>query len=303
MGDDTIWYGLQAFGLELAFRNGANAHGYAGAEWRGLMGRALAEAVCVRASPECDGCALVSQCAYPRLFKPMDTTAPPPFWLHGWRRVSGGWTVGVRWLGHEHGSRVDQWLRALSKPDDARIFGRKPVTLMAAHVPGEGKPIWRADNGFCRTPPPLPLAAPIGVPARVAVRMRTPLVSKHAGDPLYGALMTRLQRLVNRYGNGAPLRRDAPPWRCAMVECRDQRLPLARRVLAGRIMTLELRHIAPAAWQALNVGLELHAGGQAGLGCGHYEVLPATRAPLGPQRPDGPRFDHADGLGAVPHER
>ena len=69
---------------------------------------------------------------------------------------------------------------------------------------------------------PLQPALPAGDP--LIVHLLTPLVSKHQHvDPLWGALRTRLQRLVNAYGDGQPVAPpETTPWRVVAARLRPQ---------------------------------------------------------------------------------
>ena len=267
----TRWHGLEVFGLDLHFASAARGGGYAGAAWRGLLGHALSRAVCTHPAPVCAACPSAGACAYPALFKPTDAAALPPFWLHGWQRGRGRWRLGIRWLGPQHYA-VGEWLNALGDEDPERRFDGAPVLLeRATHANGDAV-AWRAGSGLS-APAPLPLLRSETPPAACRISFLTPLVSRHGGDPLHGALHTRLQRLVRQHGDGSDLERPERPWECRVLGQKVRRIPLARRMLAGTEWELELTHIDPAAWQLLNVGSELHAGGQTGLGCGHFLIL------------------------------
>lgn len=270
MTGTLAWHGLEVFGLDLHFSSGGPGNGFAGAAWRGLLGHALCRAVCIFSSPACASCPSAGSCAYPALFKPVDDATLPPFWLHGWQRNGGGWHLGIRWLGQRH-HIVGEWLAALSKDSQECLFDGRPVRLELAMHPGSDIVAWRPDSGVLREQP-LPLASHDPPPQTCRVRCITPLVSKHTGDPLYGALHTRLQRLVRQHGDGSELKRLDSPWDCKVIEQKPRRIPLARRMLSGTTWELELTAIDPTAWQMLVAGSELHAGGQTGLGCGHFVI-------------------------------
>lgn len=272
----TPFHGLQAYGLRLQFSVAARGSGFAGAAWRGLLGQALSDAVCSYPVPACATCPSVASCAYPKLFKPVADAVLPPFWLHDWRRGRDQWSVDIRWLGADNGFAVGEWLAALSGDGAGLSFGGETVRLDRALAPVTAKPAWRPGDGWMAVPAALTLADGTTPPPACRVRFVTPLVSKHAGDPLFGALYTRLQRLVQQHGDGADLPRPAAPWRCRVLAHKEMRIPLARRLLAGTQWDLELSGINADAWTMLRAGVELHAGGQTGMGCGHYEILPAV---------------------------
>ena len=272
------FHGLKAFGLRLQFSAVGCGSGFAGAAWRGLLGQALSGAVCTYPAPACASCPSLGSCAYPNLFKPVDDTALPPFWLHDWRRGHDEWTVDIRWLGAGSGFAIGEWLAALSGGGAGLSFGGEPVRLKRAVAPVTGRRAWSPREGWMAVPAALALVDGTMPPPACRVRFVTPLVSKHAGDPLFGALHTRLQRLVQQHGDGADLPRPAAPWRSRVLTQKDMRIPLARRLLAGTQWDLELSGIDDDAWTMLRAGVELHAGGQTGMGCGHYEILPAVEA-------------------------
>jgi len=273
MTNGSRFCGLEVFGLDLHFTGGGRGSGLAGAAWRGLMGQALFGAVCSFPAPACATCPALGACAYPKLFKPVADTALPPFWLHGWQRGRTGWRVGIRWLGAGNGFSVGEWLAALSVSGANLSFGGAAAQLAHATVPATTRRAWRSGEGWVSMAAALALTDGQPPPSACRVRFLTPLVSKHSGDPLYGALHTRLQRLVQQHGDGAELPRLALPWRCQVLAQKAQRIPLARRMLAGTEWELELNEIDPRAWPMLRAGIELHAGGQTGMGCGQYEIL------------------------------
>ncbi|WP_291997277.1 hypothetical protein [Candidatus Accumulibacter sp. ACC012] len=276
MTNGSRFCGLKVFGLDLHFTASGRGSGFAGAAWRGLMGQALFGAVCSFPEPACATCPALAACAYPKLFKPLADTALPPFWLHGWQRGHAGWSVGIRWLGAGSGFAVGEWLAALSAGGTNLSFDGAPAQLEHATAPATARRAWRRGEGWVSMPVALELTN--GQPPSSACRVRfvSPLVSKHVGDPLYGALHTRLQRLVQQYGDGAELPRLAQPWRCEVLAQKAKRIPLARRMLTGTEWELELNEVHPDAWPMLRAGIELHAGGQTGMGCGQYEILAAA---------------------------
>jgi hypothetical protein len=276
MTNGNSFDGLQTFGLCLKFTALGRGSGFAGAAWRGLMGQALFDAVCRFPAPACSACPAVSTCAYPNLFKPLAAVALPAFWLHGWQRSHDGWTVGLRWLGANNGFAVGEWLAALAHGGANLSFGGAPARLDRALSPATDKPVWRHHEGWISLPAALDLTVSTPPPPTCQVRFITPLVSKHIGDPLFGALHTRLQRLVQQFGDGSDLPRPAAPWRCEVVAQKERRIPLARRLLSGTEWELILTEIDADAWRLLRAGTELHAGGQTGMGCGQYEILPSA---------------------------
>lgn len=256
---------LPVFGITLRFAAVARGNGFAGAAWRGLLGQALAKRVCPFPSPACPGCPQAAACAYPRLFKPLDPDALAPAWLHGAARLGEThWQVGLRWIGEAHHPGVAEWIDGLhASPGE---FGGQPVRLESVLDAGGRHPVARSPADPCD------LLADAPAPQDTChVRFVTPLVSKHHGDPLWGALATRWQRLL-KLGGLPPAPRLEAPWRAETLASRPVRIPLARRVLTGTQPTLRLSSIHPNAWPLLWAGQTLHAGGQTAMGCGQYRI-------------------------------
>lgn len=267
------FFGLSVYGLQLHFNGGGSINGLAGAAWRGLMGGVLHRAVCSYPSPVCATCPSLSTCVYPTLFKPTVEAMLPPFWLHGWERVANGWVVGIRWIGRNRDYAVGEWLGTLADAGNSFSIGSKRVQLDYAVSAATGQLLWCSKQGWRAAAQAMPLGRPYPPSKACRVRFFTPLVSKHASNPLFGALHTRVQRLILQHGDGSQLPRPERPWNCQVVEQHEQRIALSKRVLVGSLWCLDLSEMDADTWNLLNAGLELHAGGQTGLGCGHYEII------------------------------
>jgi hypothetical protein len=267
------FFGLSIYGLQLHFRGGGPINGFAGAAWRGLMGGVLHSAVCSYPSPVCAPCPSLGTCVYPTLFKPTVEAMLPPFWLHGWQRVTNGWVVGIRWIGRNRDYAVGEWLGALAHASNGFSIGSKSVQLDHAVSAVTGQLLWCRQQGWSAAPESMPWAKPYPASQSCRVKFFTPMVSKHAGNPLFGALQTRVQRLVLQHGDGGQLPRPERPWNCRVVEHHVHRVALSKRFLSGSLWCLDLSDIDADAWNLLSAGLELHAGGQTGLGCGHYDIV------------------------------
>jgi hypothetical protein len=87
-------------------------------------------------------------------------------------------------------------------------------------------------------------------------------------------LRTRLQRLVNAYGDGQPLASpETVPWRLVTARLRSHQTGQgldSRRRITGWCGELELADLTPLGAQWLAAGSLLHAGGEATLGFGRY---------------------------------
>lgn len=256
-----------------------------GETWRGLLGQSLFNAVCPYPQANCTACPQLASCAYPQLFKPLDPTRLQPLWVHGWQRETPGWRVGLRWLGQQD-HQLSPWLSALAKMESAAPFKAGPhfagaaIRLRKASHPLTGETLWTPHDYWLAAPGRLPFADHLPetlLTTGCEVKFVTPLVSKHSGDPLFAALYTRLQRLIQHHGNAAALPRPSQPWQSRVLNKQPWQARLARRHLRGALWHLELSRIAPDALPLLAAGTQLHAGGQTACGCGQYNiVLPPT---------------------------
>lgn len=118
---------------------------------------------------------------------------------------------------------------------------------------------------------------------RLTVEWLTPVVTKRQDeDPLWGALRSRLQRLVNAYGDGKPVAPPgAAPWRVVAARLQPQTVVQgldSRRVIHGLRGELELADLTPLGAQLLAAGSYLHAGGEVTLGFGRYRWRRETRS-------------------------
>jgi len=110
----------------------------------------------------------------------------------------------------------------------------------------------------------------------VLIKMLSPLVSKYQhSDLLLAALRSRLQRLVNEYGNGDNLFLETIPWRISQLHFHTTIIPRSAEQdysRVGKLGTIELSQLSSegAAWLA--AGQFLHAGGDVSIGCGRFLV-------------------------------
>jgi hypothetical protein len=261
------WHGLAVYGIRLSWQHGPRWPDYPGNTLRGLLGQALFDNVCVfgASAPACKACPLNARCAYPAVFKPVEEGCLPPYWLHGWQMQGPDQSCVLNLLPQAL-PFLEAWLDGLD-----RYLAKTYRTRLAAVADTASQtPLWQASQWRQQTPSPVPF--PRLEQAAVAWHSLTPLVSKHQGDPLHGALRTRLQRLINRYGDGAALPLETAPWQAQIIARRPFDLRLARRGLSGAYLHLQLRDITPAGRALLNAGMLLHGGGETSLGCGRYRL-------------------------------
>ncbi len=123
----------------------------------------------------------------------------------------------------------------------------------------------------------------------MTLTLHNPLVTKHAGgDPLWPALRTRLQRLVNDFGNGQRLPQDLP-WHVVAASLHTVTIPRGtdtRRPITGLKGTLRLIDVTSSGRDLLAAGTLLHAGAEAVMGFGTFSWREADAdSPLSPQPP------------------
>jgi hypothetical protein len=260
------------------------------------VGRALFQGNCVYPEPRCAECALRGGCPYPQVFKPHllpeQNDRLPPYLLHDWNPLPTGLRFSLLLLNPALGF-AENWLRQLDRfLPDLDLGGQRGVRLHEVRDRASGRVAFRAGHfvpGARLTPlqPPLPAAE------RLTVRLLAPLVSKHQhADPLLGALRTRLQRLVNAYGDGQLLAPpETVPWRLVNARLRPESLTQgldSRRRITGLRGELELAELTPLGARWLAAGSLLHAGGEATLGCGRYAWAAGATPGLPDPSPDLP---------------
>ncbi len=276
----TDFHGLRIYGLDCTLHSSQplTMRGYYGGWLRGVLGHALFRGNCVYPEPRCAGCALSSGCPYPQVFKPHllpgQDNRLPPYLLHHWNLLATGTRFSLLLLNPALGY-AENWLRQLDRfLPDLDIGGQRGVRLSEVRDLASGQVAFRAGQ-FVPGARLNPLHPPLPTDERLTVRLLTPLVSKHQhADPLWGALRTRLQRLVNAYGDGQPvIAPDATPWRLATARLEPHTVIQgldSRRGIRGVRGELALTDLTPVGAQLLAAGNLLHAGGEATLGFGRY---------------------------------
>lgn len=263
------WHGLKIYGLQFDIPIPGHHH-FWGFHLRGILGRALFDTVCLYAGRRddraCPSCPLNTRCAYPAVFKPVDDNRLPPYWLHVERASEN--TLRYTWYILEPvRQHLEAWLSGLH-----RHWRRTQQTDLT---------LWDRVSGECvlnqhgMTVNALKAIAPPELET-TDYRLITlsPLISKHQGDPLYGSLRTRLQRLIQLYGDDNRLLIEPQPWHCERVATETVNIKLSHRVLKGHHYQLNLSQISVAARELLQWGQCLHAGGHTTVACGAYRLIP-----------------------------
>lgn len=276
----TDFHGLRFYGLDCTLHSPQplSLRGYYGGLLRGILGHALFRGNCVYPEPHCVECALRSGCPYPQVFKPHllpdADDRLPPYLLHHWKPLPQGLRFTLLLLNPALGF-AENWLRQLDRFLPELDFGdQKGIQLHEVRDLASGQPVFRQGRFLPGAQlNPLQPALPAGDP--LIVHLLTPLVSKHQHvDPLWGALRTRLQRLVNAYGDGQPVAPpETTPWRVSAARLQRQATTQgldSRRSIYGLRGELELAELTPLGAHLLAAGSYLHAGGEATLGFGRY---------------------------------
>lgn len=276
----TEFHGLRVYGLDCTLRSPQplTLRGYYGGWLRGVLGHALFRGNCVYPEPRCAECALRGGCPYPQVFKPHLLPGPddrlPPYLLHHWNPLPTGLRFSLLLLNPALGY-AENWLRQLDRfLPDLEIGGQCGARLSEVRDLASSQVAFRAGQ-FVPGARLDPLQPPLPAGERLTVRLLTPLVSKHQhADPLWGALRTRLQRLVNAYGDGRPVvPPETAPWRLVAARLQPHTVVQgldSRRGIRGVRGELELADLTPAGARLLAAGSILHAGGEATLGFGRY---------------------------------
>lgn len=259
------WHGLRVYGLQLELP-APHRTAFLGHHLRGLLGRVLFDTVCLYAGQKddraCGQCPLRERCAYPLAFKPLEPDRLAPYWLHRWHRrganVRFTWHVLEQAIPH-----LEAWLFGLQRHLSHQ--GSLAIVDAATGAPVSSHGVIRLDALHALSPPETSSRS-------CRFQALSPLASKHQGDPLHGALRTRLQRLIQHYGDGSRLAIEEQPWECETESELAVDIVLERRVLRGQLYRLNLQRITEPAWEMLRWGQCLHAGGHTSVGCGAYAL-------------------------------
>ena len=200
---------------------------YPGSAWRGLLGHGLRRAVCVTRQPRCEGCLLLSGCAYSRLFEtpagdcdpPRHNYYPHPYVLvvtvesHRDHKAGDPLTLGINLIGAANNT-LPYLVHALNLAGERGLTSSHSRFRLTAveQLGDDDKPqtvYTPADGMLAHSPltPPVP-------PARAGVNLEllTPLRLKTRGkllgpreftlDHLRDHLLRRIDILARVHGDG-----------------------------------------------------------------------------------------------------
>ncbi len=275
----SAFHGLDCFGLrvDMACQRPLPARGFHGSWLRGLLGHALFRKCCIYPEAQCSSCAKQTGCAYPEVFKPAllgNSQRLPGFVLHDWRVTAGETRFSFSLVLIGRAVRyAEEWINGLAdRAGELDMGGGGPGRVREVRDLASGRTVYRG-GGWVRGASLEPLTSVLPGAGTLEVRLLTPLVTKHHGDLLLGALRTRIQRLVNDYGDGIIIDLDSPPWLIARASIRSVVVPRGTdnpRRVRGQKGHLVLREISLSGSRLLAAGLYLHAGGETALGFGRY---------------------------------
>lgn len=260
------WHGLRVYGLRIELPLPPH-NTFPGHHARGLLGRALFDTVCLYSGQKddrfCVDCALKARCAYPAVFKPVESERLAPYWLHRWEQRGATLRCTLHVLESVR-PFLEAWLTGLQR------YGN----LLDIRDAATDTPL--ADRGRLNLEGLHPLPAPVLPGDACRLQALTPIVSKHRGEAFYGALRTRAQRLIQSYGDGVRLAVEENPWVTTVEADYPVEIPLHRRILRGRLYRLRLDRITEPGRELLAWGQWLHAGGHTSVGCGAYLLEPVA---------------------------
>jgi len=272
----THFHGIQCYGLRfnLSVAVPLPPRRFYGSWLRDFLGQALFNGVCIFSNPQCNQCALRGQCAFPQVFNPSLLSSEqhplPGYVLHDWHVspnrhsfwfslifISSAVRFAEPWINH-----INNYMSSKGRLEQVRDLGTRRVLFI---------------NGrFKRRARLSPLNFVPLDNSQVLVKMLSPLVSKFQhSDPFLASLRSRLQRLVNEYGNGDNLFLETKPWRMSHLNLHPIIIPrCAEQVYSrsGKLGTMELSQVSRDGALLLAAGQFLHAGGDVSIGCGRFLV-------------------------------
>lgn len=311
---------------------------YSGSTWRGAFGRALKRTVCATRLPACEPCPLLYSCVYPYIFETplapgarkmrLYPHAPHPFVLEPGQSPRTPLApdepvaLGLNLFGHANRS-LAYIVHALSQAG-AGGLGKGKGKLDLAEVWQEERAGWGWRRIYSLGEALDPLAAgipePPACPARVTVRLLTPLRIQHEGDNVgpaafrfadfFGSLLRRIS-LLTYFHSDEPLETDF-----AGLTQKAQTIPIAasalhwhdwRRYSSRQRRTMELGGLVGSFvlegkgldpfWPYLWLGQWTHAGKATSMGLGGYRIE-ATSLPNATAFPATVSLGREDKVGA-----
>ncbi len=247
---------------------------------RGVLGQALIDAFCPFDELQCLSCDRSHTCPVPQVFKPelIHSQRLPPFVIHRWTLDSSQHEMtftlilmdailhfALDWLVALHGYR-----------GNFGAFG----AFELVHIEDLQSKGVIYDGQFLKQIPLTPVQVFPQHGETVIVKIVDAFVTKHnEADVFLHALRSRIQRLINEYGDGTRLDYQEPCWQIAKNELRFVVKPIdERRKVRGWRGELVLEALTPLGRQLLALGQYLHAGAQTTVGLGGFSVRAQTKS-------------------------
>jgi hypothetical protein len=309
---------LASYRLLFSLPKAASLPAYAGSAWRGVLGRALKQTVCVARGTPCEQCLLVHSCVYPYVFEtpPLPNSgkmrrynaAPHPFVLvltESSIDPDTRYTLGLTLFGR--GNRYLPYLIHAFIRAGERGIGPKRQIFQLVEVQqcedlsqDQWLTIFQLDKTLTPRPERMPSIPP--VPEAVQIRFQTPLRLKRDGRnvrpqdfsfaDLFGNLLRRFSMLTY-FHTETPLEVDFAGLmaRARVVGChqidlywQDWTRYSSRQQTAMQMgglqgtVVLEGNQITPF-WPYLWLGQWTHAGKSTSMGLGRYRLETAASLP------------------------
>ena len=249
------FHGLQCYGLhfDVYMRKPLPlANYYSDGHWiYHFLEQALIAGECIYTTPQCSECALREHCAYPQLFKSLSG-----FVLHDWQMSPNRQHFWFRLIFMGQTVRyAEDWIKNIA-------ISLKKGTLKYVRDISNNKIVFK--NGHFKPRANLvPLKLyPLHKPY-ILIRILTPLLHKETS--FWNTLHSRLQELINEYGNGDTLFSSISPWHIHKIHLQNSEH-------LGQLGFIELRDVTVEGAQCLAIGEYLHAGTQTELGYGRFSV-------------------------------
>lgn len=275
------FYGLRCYGLRLTLRSTKPFpfQDFYGHWLHNLLGQALFRGVCIYSQAQCPECALRGQCAYPQVFNPHLLPNPqhlPSSWiLHDWQITSNRQKCQFSLILLAHAVRyAETWIIHLAQYikeleiEDSGTGWLEQVRDLAT------KKVLFASGYFIprATLSPIHFAPITG--NNIFVQFLTPFVSQNNHQETFlSSLHTRLQKLINHYGNGKYLPLKTNLWHVNQIHLHDTVSPPGIEnpcPIHGQLGTIEVTQVTPEGAKWLAVGQYLHVGKNTNLGYGHF---------------------------------
>lgn len=296
--------------------SGQSFTGYQGSAWRGALGHALKQTVCVTRLKHCPDCLLYRSCLYPYIFEtppPLNaekmrryTAAPHPFVIEPplaeEQDDQGIYPLGLILFGRAN-RQLPYLIHALRRAGIEGLGKRRtPYTLIEVQQAPDFSDIWRTihiTGGPC-SPLPEWVPLPPDPPGRITVCLLTPLRVKRAEQlvgvedfgfaDFFAGLLRRISMLTyfhtdtpleTDFRELTALAREIPLLETSLHWQDWTRYSSRQKTLMQMGGLMGVFRVSPGntLWPYLWLGQWTHAGKGASMGLGRYRIIPAASLP------------------------